>query len=169
MPVPNLVVKDADGKVIAQVASFGLAPGDHPQIMLDIDGVLVAFGVRLDKGWLVNGKIVYFSESGCQGTPYIQPPNPNKWWETQSETGFGVVGPDPDNGTYRMFRSTSPDVSPTFPLSNWDNGTCGTLGGGQLNLAPAEEVLPNPLGGFHGPTTANPERLLTVEGGTKLP
>ncbi len=40
---------------------------------------------------------------------------------------------------------------------------------GISSLQVAEEVVPNPLDGFHGPSSANPERRLTLQGGTRLP
>ena len=36
------------------------------------------------------------------------------------------------------------------------------------HTAAAEEVLPNPLDGFHGPTIAEPERVLTIAGGDRV-
>ncbi len=85
-----------------------------------------------------------------------------------------ITGPDGDDGTYRVFRSTSVTLGPAYPESrlyfgNSTLGLCSDEPGTLLNLLPAEEILPNPLEGFHGPTVANPERLLTVKGGTRLP
>jgi len=54
-------------------------------------------------------------------------------------------------------------------FGNTPLGYCQDQPGNQINKAPGEEILPNPLDGFHGPTVANPERLLTIKGGTRLP
>ena len=164
MPFPNLVLKDADGKVIAPITV-------DPQlwIVLDIDDLPAFLTVNLQTGQILR-KTVYFSGADCTGDAYLYPPGTTYWWDEYTQTSFGVVGPDPDDGTYRLFRTTSANSSSTYPLSRWDENVneCRPETGSR-NISPAEEVIPNPLEGYHGPTTANPERLLTVAGGTRLP
>ena len=87
---------------------------------------------------------------------------------------FRIAGPDAVSGTYRVFRSTSMETSQVSVESGWEDyppysGACNDIPATTHDLLPAEEILPNPLEGFHGPTVANPERLCRVKGGTRLP
>ena len=73
-----------------------------------------------------------------------------------------------DMGTYRVFRSTSTQTANTPVLSyQVPNDVCHEDTASRV-LVPAEEVIPNPLEGFHGPTLANPERTWTIEGGDRI-
>ena len=171
MPVPGLVVKDADGKAIVQVITLG---NDYvPKVIFNFDGVPAAFELVVENGQFSSGKMVYFSGDNCTGDVYISEPSTSNSLDVLNQTSFVITGPDATSGAYRVFRSTSPTTQPFFPESRWNDGnnlgSCQDQPGSQVNLAPAEEILPTPLGGFHGPTTLNPERILTIDGGTRLP
>ncbi len=167
MPLPIAVVKDADGKLIAQIVDIGPNEGSDPKVLLNIGGTPVPFRVSPLKGVFESQRFAYFPFENCSGSPAITPPLAIGW-DSFSQTSFAVVGPDPDSGTYKVYRSTSPTPVAFSPLSYWIDGSCDGITG-QTLLSPAEEVVPNPLAGFHGPTTANPERVWTIEGGTRLP
>ena len=64
MPLPVAVVKDADGKVMAQIVDLGSAanPEDmYPRILLDVEGGPAWFMVKPVEGLLTSGKTIYFS------------------------------------------------------------------------------------------------------------
>lgn len=169
MPLPVAVVKDADGLVMAQVVDLGSAanPEDmYPRIVLNVDGALAWFMVKPVEGLLTSGKTIYFSLDGCLGDAAIDPPAATGF-DSFSQTSFEVMGPDPFMGTYRLFRSTSPTPGSFSSLSKWEDGQCQSKRG-TVTTAPAEEVLPNPLEGFHGPTAAEPGRILTIAGGDRV-
>lgn len=172
MPVPQMVVRDADGKVMGQVAGFlrSSASSMWPVVVIDVDGtpaflIFQPYGL-IDRVAFENspsGGSVYFTGPDCTGSAFV---NPVSGLEAATGTHFGVAGPDPLTGEYRLFRSTSMTVIPIALPSMWRSGICVnvvTSGGLQ-----AEEVTPNPLEGFHGPTTAQPNRLLTISGGDRL-
>ena len=178
MPVPGLVVKDADGKVMGQVAGFAQGNGVDffPVVVLNVEGKLAYLVYRhyglidrvaSNKGG-IGGASVYFSNSDCIGDPYV-----NQIDEVNLEglTGnmYGVGGPDPTTGEYKLYRSTTMTVTVPSLSSKWQGGICLNYGPLTKGVLAAEEVIPNPLAGFHGPTTLNPERILTIDGGDRLP
>ncbi len=85
------------------------------------------------------------------------------------EPTYVIIGPDDDLGTYRLYRSPPATSSGGFNSCLYPIGYCSSYNPGFSSLQVAEEVVPNPLDGFHGPTSANPERRLTLQGGTRLP
>lgn len=171
MPEPLAVVVDADGKPMVQVVSFSYS---SILVLFDFEGEPASFEL-LDEysDFDSYGKLVYFSLDNCQGEVYLSD-NISGPLERLNQRAFVISGPDGDDGSYRVFRSTSVSAATVFPESRMAFGT-STLGyctdepGIPRNLLPGEEILPNPLEGFHGPTVANPDRLLTVKGGTRLP
>ncbi len=178
MPVPGLVVKDADGKVMGQVDGFlpGTSGTLYPVVVFNIEGSL-AFLVYRPYGLIdgvahaagnLGGPTVYFSGSDCTGNSYVNIVHPDGV-EAQSGYAYGVGGPDPTSGEYKLYRSNTLAAGMSFVTSKWEGGTCRNYGPTDPDVLSAEEVVPNPLAGFHGPTTANPERVLTIEGGTRLP
>lgn len=169
MPLPVAVVKDSDGLVMAQIVDLGSAASAedmYPRVLLDVEGVMAWFMVKPIEGLLTSGKTIYFSLDSCLGDAAIDPPTATGF-DSFSQTSFEVFGPDPFTGTYRLFRSTSPTTSSFSYLSKWEDGACESKRG-TVTTAPAEEVLPNPLDGFHGPTVAEPARVLTITGGDRV-
>lgn len=169
MPLPVAVVKDADGLVMAQVVDLGSAPSPedmYPRIVLNVAGALAWFMVKPVEGLLTSGKTIYFSLDDCLGATAIDPPTATGW-DSFTQTSFEVLGPDPFMGTYRLFRSTSPATSTFSYLSKWEDGACQNRRG-NVATVPAEDVIPNPLDGFHGPTVAEPGRVLTIAGGDRV-
>jgi hypothetical protein len=138
-------------------------------VMLSFDGVPGLFIAR-PWGLLASQftfRVVYFSEPSCTGDPFLNEPI-DAGLEEMTNTAFAVLGPDPDMGTYRVFRSTSTQPANTPVLSyQVPNDVCHDDAASRV-LVTAEEVLPNPLDGFHGPTTANPERVWTITGGDRI-
>jgi len=165
MPVPGARVLDADGKVMAQVVDLGTYDS-YPRVMLKIDGVTGAFTVMPERGLFYSAKVVYFSATGCGGVIAITPPA-SAGMDAITQTSLAIVGPDRDFGTYSVFRSTSGTPASFSPASQWASGECLDVTG-SVTAVPAEAVLPNPLDGFHGPTSTAPERVLTIEGGDWL-
>ena len=168
LSVPVAVVKDADGKVMGQVAGFY---NNWPLLIVDVEGtpallVYRPFGL-LDRVGAQSGPgtSVYFSDGGCTGTPYV---NQVGDLELSIGTHFGVAGPDPVDGTYQLYRSTEPVSSVVQISSRWTGGVCVNQSPQNIGLFPAEPVVPNPLAGFHGPTATNPERTLTISGGDRI-
>jgi hypothetical protein len=170
MRVPVLVLKDADGKVVAQVVGFSDA--HLPWVVLEIDGVPALFEARPIKG-ILNSPQIYFSEPGCTGDVYFWRPGAggSAYLGDVTKTAVVVVGPDAGTGTYRVYHSTSMTEVDAYPLSEWigPQARCVPRAGDAMALVPGEEVLPNPMAGFHGPTAAEPDRIWTLEGGDKLP
>lgn len=169
LPLPVAVVKDADGLLMAQIVDLGSAasPEDtYPRVLLAVDGVPAWFMVKPVQGVLTTGKAIYFSLEGCLGDAAIDPPAATGL-DSFSQTSFEVLGPDPFMGTYRLFRSTSPATSTFSYLSKWEDGACQNRRG-NVATVPAEDVIPNPLDGFHGPTVAEPGRVLTIAGGDRV-
>jgi len=177
MPVPNLVVKDADGKVMGQVAGFMTISTDFfPIVALNVDGKIAYLVYRsyglIDRvassGGSSGSASVYFSNSDCIGDVYVNQIS-EVGLEGQSGNMYGVGGPDSITGEYKLYRSTTLTVSVPSVSSKWEGGACKNYGPITVGVLAAEEVSPNPFEGFHGPTLANPERVLTIEGGTRLP
>ena len=169
MRLPVAVVMDADGLVIGQVVDLGSAASVedmYPRVLLDVEGVPAWFMVNPVQGLLTSGKSIYFSLDGCLGDAAIDPPAATGF-DSFYQKSFEVMGPDPFTGTYRMFRSTSPTTSSFSYLSKWEEGACQSKRG-TVSVAPAEEVIPNPLDGYHGPTVAEPARVLTITGGDRV-
>jgi len=163
MPIPGARVLDADGKVIAQVVDLGTYDG-YPRIMLKIDGVTGAFTVMPERGWFYSAKVVYFSAAACTGAVVAITPPASTGVDAITQTSFAVVGPDQTLGTYAVYRSTSSTPASFSPASQWGSGECLAVTG-SVTAVPAEPVTPNPLDGFHGPTTTAPDRVLTIAGG----
>ena len=174
LPQPVAVVKDADGKVVGQVVGF--VPhsdlGFRPVVMLSIDGELGLFVVRTSGLERASAPRVYFSEPGCVGSAYLMASEGQPVLPIEDMTGvrFDVLGPDPSSGTYRVYRSTFPEPQwLPFLSSQYPGQECHDLPpGNSANLMSIEEMTPNPLAGFHGPTAANPERIWTIEGGDRI-
>jgi len=179
MPVPGLVVKDADGKVMGQVAGFDQGPSAtdfFPVVVLNVEGKL-AYLVHRPYG-LINksasdasgtgGATVYFTASDCMGDVYLDGIG-ETGIEALSGNAYGVGGPDPITGEYKLYRSTTLITALESLSSKWQGGSCVNYGPVTAGVIAAEEVTPNPLAGFHGPTTLNPERILTIDGGDRLP
>jgi hypothetical protein len=174
-PVPLAVVVDADGKAMVQVVSLG--DNNLPKVLFNFDGVPAAFELDVENGQFEhvnNTKRICFTESSCYGDMYIDPPYHAENLEKLTQTSFVIAGPDDSTGTYRVYRSTSPDEVGVWISSCWVDGDSlgwcmNSIAPTEVSMAPAEEILPNPLEGFHGPTLANRDRLLTIQGGTKLP
>ena len=175
MPVPVAVVKDGAGKTVAQVVGWvNRGEAFYPMVMLNIDGTPGFFAmdelglcdrIGFEHG---SGASVFFSGAGCTGDPAVHVPAgiEHEVGDTPGGTSFGVVGPDPTLGTYKVYRSTgSPQLLSISSI--WMNGGCLDVSESVL-LAPAEEVVPSPLAGFVGPTTAEPDRSWTIEGGTVI-
>ena len=173
MPQPVAVVKDADGKVIAQVAGF-ITDGERfsAMVVIDVEGataflVFQPYGLVDRVHWDSQPGSVYFTDTLCTGNAYVNQ-IADDVLERHTGTVFGVAGPDPTLGTYKLYRSTSLSAPGVAISSEWRDGVC--VGHGTtMQLMAAEEVIPNPLAGFHGPTTLNPERILTIDGGDRLP
>jgi hypothetical protein len=163
MPVPGARVLDADGKVMAQVVDLGTYDS-YPRVMLKIDGVTGAFTVMPERGWFYSAKVVYFSAASCTGVVVAITPPASTGMDAITQTSFAAVGPDRTLGTYAVYRSTSSTPASFSPASQWASGECLDITG-SVTAVPAEPVTPNPLDGFHGPTTVAPERVLTIEGG----
>jgi len=165
MPMPGAVVKDADGKVVGQLS--GVDGGGDLEVILNIEGVPAAFDVFWWGLRSLGNRGVHFSESGCTGSAYVQPLFV-AGIERLTQVKFVVLGPDPTQGTYRMFRSTSVTPAMVDVMSmQFANEDCQD-GSNTFELVEAAEVTPNPLEGFHGPTLAHPERTWTIEGGDRL-
>jgi hypothetical protein len=164
MSLPVAVAKDADGKVVGQIAGVSRLT-EEPMVFLNVGG---KFSVFVMFSWGLEGRIptVFFDSPGCMGTPYVK--FSGNWgsgvWEFSER--LATRGPDPVAGTYRVYRRASQPVYSENIYSLWEGGECLAASGDLLdNLMLAEEVIPNPLGGFHGPTVAEPGRVWTIEGG----
>lgn len=171
MPLPAVTVVDGDGKTVGEVVDiFETSNVTHAVIVINVDGIPAFLHVR-DYG-LINFiastsdgvASLYFSDPGCSGDAAI-----GQWGGIPDIVGarFGVAGPDPTLGTYKLYRSTA-TATVTFQFqSAWTGGVC-MEGPGNVSLYPAEEVIPNPLEGFHGPTVAQPDRTWSLVGGTTI-
>jgi len=165
MPLPGVVLRDADGKVIGQLRDISQST---PSILLNIDGAVVPFWVYFETGRMTRSRYIYFSGDACQGTfVAIQCPLSQNW-DFVNDQSIEIMGPDDALGTYRVFRSTSTTPGSFWADSRYQAGTCYDTAS-VYDVCAAEEVIPNPLAGFHGPTLAEPERTFTVTGGDKLP
>jgi len=170
MPEPLAILVDADGRPMVQVVDL---QENVAWVLFEFDGdpVLSRFS---HKYGMFSGGPVFFSLDNCMGDVYLNTWNPQNMLHDLNQRKFVIMGPDSITGTYRVFSITSNTSGAVFPESQLENasaalGICVDLQGDQNVLVTGQEVLPNPLAGFHGPTVANPERLLTVKGGTRLP
>jgi len=165
-PLPLLVVRDGDGKTVGQVLDLRCG-GEwlnncYPVIALNIVGEPAL--VRVDT-WGPTMP-VYFASTNCLGAAYLSSyVNALVSWNTQ----VGVVGPDPSLGTYTVYRATSTTPASVTTFSWWTPTAPECQNYTQTGSRyPAEEVTPNPLGGFHGPTLSEPDKKWSVAGGTKI-
>jgi len=114
--MPIAVVKDADGKVIVQVADFGEDPDYLPRVLLNFGGTPALLAVNPTNGtffvsrdlshWIAFSAFDCAGEAGIWTRIDIDFPNPYGL-EAFTKTTFAVMGPDPDLGTYRVFQSTA--------------------------------------------------------------
>ena len=165
MPAPLAILVDADGKPMVQVTAI---VSGHIQVLFNFGGVLGVFSLQPDWGLFDNQKSVFFMDPGCEGDIYVSKTLMDVVAMMQQQT-FVIIGSDLSTGTYHVYRSTNYSTTSVTP-SSWfsPDGSCFDIRGTR-DLMPAEEILPNPLEGFHGPTLDHPERLLTIRGGTRLP
>ena len=171
MPEPLAIVVDADGKPMAQVIDI---EDFQIRVLFSFDGVPARSSLNPYFGHFSGGGILYFSEDNCSGNAYLEFDSTINYLDFLNQQVFRIAGPDAVSGTYRVFRSTSMETSQVSVESGWEDyppysGACNDIPATTHDLLPAEEILPNPLEGFHGPTVANPERLCRVKGGTRLP
>lgn len=164
MPVPAAVAKDGDGKILGEIVS-----DNPPTVIVNIDGAPVALEVTPTGPVAKTGADdISFTGDSCLGSAYVQAPSAD--WEMLVGTKHIIVGPDETDGSYRVFRSTGdPEEwytreSRYYQSSNSCDDTPSQLG---FHL-PAEEIIPNPLEGYHGPSISQPDRLWTVAGGTTI-
>jgi hypothetical protein len=167
MPHPVAVVRDADGKVVGQIAGADWRESG-PVVFLNVGG---KFSVFVLFPWGLEGRMrtVFFDSPGCIGTPYVK--FSGNWdsgvWKFSER--LATWGPDPVAGSYRVYRRASQPVYSQNIYSLWEGGECVAASGDlRDNLMLAEEVIPNPLGGFHGPTLAEPDRVWTIDGGDRI-
>jgi len=175
MPEPLAIVVDADGKPMVQVISITSNETTSTVmvgVLFDFDGELDFFNVDLELGHFDNGpsQVVFFSGDNCTGDLFVNGPQ-QVHAALQLQTRHVIDGPDSGSGVYRVFRTTGQPPVSVLIESRWNIAlsVCEDTSPTQLEKNPAEEILPNPLEGFHGPTTANPDRVLAVRGGTRLP
>lgn len=166
MPLPVAVAKDGDGKVFG-----GISDCNPPTVMVEIDGVVNPFEIRADgpKALPFNQDEIMFQGENCSGDPYMVSVDAS-WYLQMTGVRLVVMGPDDIDGTYRVFRSTgSVQTIRTFE-SEYHQGsnTCEDVDAKQQVSVPAEEIVPSPLEGFHGPSLVHPDLRWTIDGGTKL-
>ncbi len=170
MPLPHVVAVDGQGTTFAQVVQFTPADTYWPMVVLDVEGTPALLVIRSHgpvdtvANTSADAGTVYFTSPGCTGDPLV---NPATGFQEQVGTVFGVAGPDPTLGTYRLYRSTTMTPTRTRIASAWVDGFCQDVTANIFVLA-AEEVLPNPLEGFVGPTVAVPEQRWSISGGTRI-
>lgn len=176
MPIPGLVLVDADGKPMAQVVDVGVSPSNLGEglsvqvtVVFDFDDNLAAFTFMPggDGGTLDANIFLRFMAGDCTGQPHMSPENGFNY-PTPARTAYFILGPDSVDGTYRVYRTTQQPAAVPFETYLNANGDC-LYDPISTTLSIAEEINPNPLEGYHGPTAANPERVLTIKGGTRLP
>jgi len=172
MPLPHVVAVDGQGLKFAQVIQFTPADAYWPMVVLDVEGIPALLVVRprgpvdtvantsSDRG------TVHFTSPGCTGDPLVNPA-PANGFQQYVGTMFGVAGPDPTLGTYRLFRSTTLTPVKTRISSAWVDGFCQDVSY-NISVLAAEEVLPNPLEGYVGPTVAVPDQMWSIAGGTRI-
>jgi hypothetical protein len=171
MPAPTAVFKDADGNAIGQLVGFWTMGGMYinPLVLLNFDGVLGLFEVGPKYIRSLGAGNPAFSGSDCTGQVYLGPYLPGGFADMTH--GFAaVVGPDSETGSYRVFiaRTETPVSGEIRSSMSWRDGTCTNADQPTAGeFIPAEELLPNPLADFHGPTAEHPERTLVIEGGTR--
>ena len=194
MPIPLAVVKDADGKLIGQIENAGeiilidingatVPFRIKPTGLVTVQLGQVPIWVPGESGGYYKSAVfeLVFSGPDCTGNVFMAAPEPFGM-AIFNRANYAVWGPDPFTGEYRVFKSTSTDPNLNAAVysawvweTDWDDFSfrtiCKNTDPGQLVYAvsAAVEVLPNPLAGFHGPTDANPERVLTIQGGNRLP
>jgi hypothetical protein len=170
MPLPHVVAVDGQGTTFAQVIQFTPADAYWPMVVLDVEGTPALLVVRphgpVDTvaNASAGGETVYFTSAGCMGDALV---NPAEGFQQQVGAVFGVAGPDATLGTYRLYRSTTMTAVRTRIASAWANGVCQD-GTANVFLLPAEEVVPNPLEGYVGPTVAVPDQTWSISGGTRI-
>lgn len=179
MPLPALVLVDADGKPMAQVVNVDVS---HPSpgwgttvqvtVVFNFDNNLAAFSFNPSgDGRTIDADLLLRFPSGdCTGQPHLPRDRSFNYFTTE-RTAYVILGPDSADGTYRVYRTTQGSSTEYFNsyLDARGENCIYDNQSGQSTLYIAEEVIPNPLEGFLGPTDANPERVLTIEGGTRLP
>jgi len=170
MPLPQVVAVDGQGTAFSQVIQFTPSDAYWPMVVLDLEGTSALFVIRphgpVDTvaNTSAGGETVYFTSAGCTGDALV---NPVEGFQQQVGTAFGVAGPDATLGTYRLYRSTTMTAVRTRIASAWANGVCQD-GAANVFLLPAEEVVPNPLEGYVGPTVAVPDQTWSISGGTRI-
>jgi len=170
MPLPQVVAVDGQGSAFSQVIQFTPSDAYWPMVVLDVEGTPALLVVRphgpIDTvaNASAGGETVFFTSAGCTGDPLV---NPATGFQEQIGTVFGVAGPDPTLGGYRLYRSTTLSPVRTRIVSAWADGVCQDATA-NIFLLPAEEVLPNPLEGYVGPTVAVPDQTWSISGGTRI-
>jgi hypothetical protein len=170
MPLPHVVSVDGQGTTFAQVIQFTPADAYWPMVVLDVAGTSALLVIRphgpVDTvaNASAGGETVYFTSAGCMGDALV---NPAEGFQQQVGAVFGVAGPDATLGTYRLYRSTTMTAVRTRVASAWANGVCQD-GTANVFLLPAEEMVPNPLEGYVGPTVAVPDQTWSISGGTRI-
>ena len=174
MPVPLAVVKDADGKPMAQI--LGVVSDERLLVLFNFEGDPAIFEANFLTGrfnFESTRKFVWFLSDDCTGPSWVSPRTTIEE-VNRLPRSFVITNPDPELGTYRVFGSTSLTPEDIYPESSLNNGTTGCAniqGVNEYSLLPAEEILPNPLEGFHGPKDGydSTEGMLSMAGGTRLP
>jgi hypothetical protein len=175
MPLPGLKIVDADGKTVGEAVDIHCDTGNSdcwPVVVILVDGVPAFLHMRpfglIDRVATQSPSqgTVFFSSDGCVGAAAVNQAGGLEL--LVARTHFGVAGPDPTLGIYKLYRSTSTTATTFAVESKWANGVCDSNPSGNSALFPAEEVIPNPLEGFHGPTVAEPDRTWSVQGGTTI-
>ena len=171
MPAPTAVFKDADGKTIGQLVGFWTSGGMYvnPLALFNFDGDLALVEVGPKYLLSLSARNVQFTGSNCTGQAFLTRYLPGNFVD-MTKTLVAVVGPDSETGVYRVFKANS-----YVPAETTIASVLVQRGGYCINndepvaatAYPAEEILPNPFGDFHGPTAEHPERTLTLEGGTR--
>jgi len=176
MPEPLAIVVDADGKPMVQVVGFRYETiYIRVEVLFEFEGYPVLTVLNTEAGCLDSGIRVFFLTDDCTGPAFLD--------ATVSLSGnlhqvqYTIAGPDPSQGTYEVYKASTHPVAAIVPGSALYHQTtgdptwgCREITNGTVEITYfAEKVVPNPLEGFHGPTVANPERILTVKGGTRLP
>lgn len=161
MPLPGAVIKDADGKVIAQIVDFGGAFDSElfPSVLFDFGGVPSLFTVHPD-GQFGPFRTRFYSGANCTGDLYLEKKNLT-YMETWNQKITVIIGPDPTSGAYRVYRTTSWSLRSVEGLSYNDGSSCKVWDFGPRNVVPLAEILPNPLEGYRAP--------VKIAGGTRLP
>lgn len=157
LPFPAAVVMDGDGKVLGEVVSL-----DPPAVILNISGTAAAFAVDQYRPRSVPPLDVYFELPDCEydGVAYIDGLGS---FGVLAGEAFVVMGPDWANGTYRVFGTigAGPPIDWFVDMqSRYDQttGICTNGGWSLYQSLPVFEIVPNPLEGYHGPSSSHPDR-----------